>query len=107
MRYLYVITVIFLPTLILGCVPGTTGEADFYELCAQHNRRFSGADAMILRFDEARGRSDYHFWESDRRATITTIVRTLSKDATGEATNIAYIQRRCEFRKMGRGWRLI
>jgi hypothetical protein len=107
MWYLSIIKSIFLPILILGCVPGTTGEADFYELCAQHNRRFSGGDAIILRFDEAKGRSDYHFWEDAGRATVTVIIRALSRNATGEATNAAYIQRRCEFRKTGRGWRLI
>ena len=107
MRYLFVIAVTSWAILIAGCVPGTTDEVDFYDICARHNRHYSEPEAMILSFDEARSRSDYHFWRGDGHATVTVIVWAWSNGVLGDLKRASYNQRRCEFRKTGRGWRLI
>jgi hypothetical protein len=88
-------------------LPGTADEADFYDLCAEHNRRYSDSAALILRHDEARQRGDYHFWRRDRRASITVIVWVWVNDAQGAPRNTGYVQRRCEFRETKKGWRLV
>jgi hypothetical protein len=107
MRYLSIIVGLIAIFILSACVPGTTDEADFYDLCASHNRRFSNNDTLILQHDEARSRSDYHFWRGDQRASITVIVWMWGDDAKGEPANSSYVQRRCEFRETRKGWRLV
>lgn len=105
MRLLARHTPLLLAATLTACVPDTTGQADFYELCTAHVENYLTPGDRVLSFESAQKRGDYVFRKSEKKALITTFVREIKSKNSDQAFADEQI-RKCSFIAANQGWKV-